>query len=202
MQKRTRWFTLIELIIVMVIIGILSVILLRTYTWISQIVFRVQQTRNVHQEVLQVSQIVQNFADNDMVDFSQYTWLATTQWLTSVLYLKGRDGSLSFYVTGECASPMISGNLILTWRCYIAMVQSWELIQLTDPNKVNIRNLVFKIIPFASESAYLSWTAYCEKDDYLHCIHKPWFRILFDAYSINYGTQWTNKVYIPFQLFY
>jgi type II secretory pathway pseudopilin PulG len=63
----------------MVIIGILSVILLKTYTWISQMTFRVQQTKNVQQEVLRLSQVMQNFADRNTIDFSQYSDLTAMQ---------------------------------------------------------------------------------------------------------------------------
>jgi len=73
MIKKRNAFTLIELMIVIVIIGLLSVILLKTYTWITEMTFRVQQTKNVHQEVLHVTQVLQNFADRDEIDFSQYS---------------------------------------------------------------------------------------------------------------------------------
>lgn len=202
LAKWKKWFTLIELVIVMAIIGILSVILLKTYTWITQMTFRVQQTKNVHQEALHLAQVMQNFADNNAIDFSAYTWLATTQWIVDALYLKGKDGTLSFYMTGDCASPVISGNLVLTWKCWIEMVQSWEVIPLTEINRVNIRNLAFKIIPFASSDDYLQKDVPCPNNDYLHCVQKPGFWLLLDAYGINYGTQWTNRVHIPLQLFF
>ena len=202
MAKWKKWFTLIELLIVMVSIGILSVILLRTYTWITQMTFRVQQTEYVHQESLHLAQLMQNFADNNSIDYSQYSWLATTQWIVSTLYLSGKDGALSFYMTGDCTSPVISSNLVLTGRCRVEMVQSGEIIPLTEINRVNIRNLAFKIIPFASSDDYLQKDAPCPHNDYLHCVNKPGFWLLLDAYGINYGTQWTNKVHIPLQLFF
>lgn len=222
---RRKWFTLIELVIVIVIIGILSVILLRTYTWISQMTFRVQQTKNVHQEVLHLSQVFQAYADRNSVDFTQYqmkylsskakTWtidlptkdlnvssLDQTQGMTSVLYLAWEDGSLAFYMTGDCSSPSLSGHLVLTGKCRVEMIQSGTTIPLTDSNRVNIRNLVFKIIPFAPSDDYLQNDAPCPNNDYLHCVHTPGFWVVLDAYGINYGTQWTNRVHIPLQLFY
>jgi hypothetical protein len=62
--------------------------------------------------------------------------------------------------------------------------------------------VVFKVIPFASSDAYLQSGAACANNDYLHCVNKPGFWLLLDAYSINYGTQWATHVHIPLQLFY
>ena len=202
MTNRRKWFTLIELVIVMAIIGILSIILLRSYTWVTEATFRVQQTKNVHQEALHLSQVMQNFADNNNIDYPAYSWLTQSQWIVSILYLKGKDGVLSFYMTGECGSPVISGNLVLTGRCRVEMSQSWQIIPLTEINRVNIRNLAFKIIPFASSDDYLQKDVPCTNNDYLHCVHKPGFWLLLDAYGVNYGTQWTNHVHIPLQLFF
>lgn len=61
--------------------------------------FRVQQTRNVHQEVLHLSQIIQNFADNNAIDFTQYTKLSLTNGIVDQLHLQGKDGTVSFFLT-------------------------------------------------------------------------------------------------------
>ncbi|MFA7717399.1 MAG: type II secretion system protein [Candidatus Absconditabacterales bacterium] len=201
-MKKIKGFTLIELIIVMVIIGILSVILLKTYTWISQMTFRVQQTKNVQQEVLRLSQVMQNFADRNTIDFSQYSDLTAMQGLTDTLYLDGEDGTLKFFASGDCNQVMTSGQLIMHGSCVLMLQQSGVMIQLTDPHKVVLGHIVFKIIPFASPDAYLQSGTVCDNNDYLHCVHKPGFRLLLDAYSINYGTQWATHVHIPLQLFY
>jgi len=90
--------TLLELIIVMAILGILFVLLLRTYNRISTVVFRVQQEKEVTQEILQISQTVQNLADRNAIDYEKYvgtgdeeqgTRLVDTNGITSVLYLSG-----------------------------------------------------------------------------------------------------------------
>jgi len=57
----------------MVILGILFVMLLNTYNRISTMVFRVQQEKEVSQEILQTSQIIQNFSDRNTIDYSKYT---------------------------------------------------------------------------------------------------------------------------------
>jgi hypothetical protein len=57
----------------MVVLGILFVMLLKTYNWISTMVFRIQQEKEVAQEMLQISQTVQNLADRNAIDYSKYT---------------------------------------------------------------------------------------------------------------------------------
>ena len=82
----------------MVILGVLFVMLLNTYNWISTMVFRVQQEKEVSQEILQTSQIIQNFADRNTIDYDKYLFADPTQnkeWIslgdtngiTDVLYL-------------------------------------------------------------------------------------------------------------------
>ena len=56
----------------MVILSVLFVLLLKTYNRISTVVFRVQQEKEVTQEVLQISQIVQNFSERNTIDYYKY----------------------------------------------------------------------------------------------------------------------------------
>ncbi|MEI7919291.1 MAG: type II secretion system protein [bacterium] len=72
-MKAKKGFTLMELMIVMVILGILFVMLINTYNRISTMVFRVQQEKEVSQEVLQISQIFQNYSDRNTIDYARYT---------------------------------------------------------------------------------------------------------------------------------
>lgn len=72
MQKKSG-FTLLELVITMAILGVFFVLLLKTYNRISTMVFRVQQEKEVSQEVLQISQIVQNFSDRNEIDYAKYS---------------------------------------------------------------------------------------------------------------------------------
>jgi prepilin-type N-terminal cleavage/methylation domain-containing protein len=65
--------TLLELLIVMAILGILFVLLLRTYNWISTMVFRIQQEKEVAQEIMQISQVVQNFSERNSIDYQKYS---------------------------------------------------------------------------------------------------------------------------------
>ena len=71
-RSATRGFTLLELLIVMSILSLLSVILFRTYTSISQIAVRTKEQQRVLQQVLYVSQVLQNTADQSVLDTGAY----------------------------------------------------------------------------------------------------------------------------------
>ena len=45
-----KWFTLIETMIVMVIVGILAVVLIESYTTISRIALKIEQEKNISEE--------------------------------------------------------------------------------------------------------------------------------------------------------
>jgi len=206
---KKRWFTLLELIIVMAILGILFVMLLNTYNRISTMVFRVQQEKEVTQEILQISQIIQNFSDRNTIDYTKYSGtgslssLVSTQWITDVLYLSGQDGEISFFASGGCVDPAVEYSL--TWTasgCSLYMMSNGKQIELINTKKIAISKVIFKIIPFASQQQYLDSDSLCQTWNYLHCINTPWFRMIFKAYSINYWKQFATHVVIPFQQFF
>lgn len=201
-MKKASWFTLVEILIVLVLVGILSAILFRSYTRISQVAFRVQQTKRVHQELLSLSQILQNFVDRNTIDYSKYASgeLLRTQWIVSDLYLSGQDGSLHIFTTGDCLlswSKLISRDI-----CSLVLQQSGTSLVLNDSHSALLRMPVFKIFPFASTDAYLQQEAVCPQQDYLHCVQTPGFWFLFTIYSSNYNEERSNKVRIPGQLFF
>ena len=189
----------------MVILGILIVMLLNTYNWISTMVFRVQQEKEVTQEVLQISQLFQNFSDRNTIDYLKY-WsgdLIKTQWITDILYLSGQDGEISFFATGDCIDPAVeyvfTGGLS---GCSLYMTMHGKTIELINTKKIIMSKVLFKVIPFASSQQYIDSDGLCEEWNYLHCLNAPWFRMMFKAYSINYGKQWASHVTVPFQQFF
>jgi len=204
---KKKWFTLLELIIVMAILGILFVLLLRTYNRIATMVFRVQQEKEVAQEILQISQLVQNYSDRNMLDYTKYGSgdLVGTQWITDVLYLTGQDGEIQFYSTGTCVEPAVeyslTGALASSW-CSLYMVTKGKTIELINTKKIAISKVIFKLIPFASEQQYLDSDSLCTEWNYLHCLNAPWFRMIFKAYSSSYWKQWATHVTVPFQQFF
>jgi len=207
-MRRRSWFTLLELIIVMAILGILFVLLLRTYNRIATMAFRVQQEKEVTQEILQISQLIQNFADRNTIDYPTYYavssgWLVDTQWITDVLYLSGQDGNISFFASGVCVEPALEYVLPGAWSgCSLYMMSNTTPIELINSKKIAISNVIFKIIPFASQEQYINSDLLCATGEYLHCLNTPGFRVIFKAYSINYGRQWATHVMVPFQQFF
>ena len=80
-----------ELMIVIGIISVLSVILFRTFATMSELAFRIEQEKNVTQEIISISQILQNYADKNTIDYEKYTTLTETNGLSDTLYLSGQD---------------------------------------------------------------------------------------------------------------
>jgi prepilin-type N-terminal cleavage/methylation domain-containing protein len=65
-------FTLIEITLVVAIIGLLAGVLFKTYITMSQISFRVEQQKIVNQELLFVTQTLQNLANRNNIDYKRY----------------------------------------------------------------------------------------------------------------------------------
>lgn len=170
-------------------------------------VFRVQQEKEVAQEILQVSQLIQNFSDRNTIDYSKYnpvsaTGLLATQWITDILYLTGQDGQLRFFSSGtNCIEPTTEYVSNQTW-CSLYMMDDSLVKELINTKKIAISKIVFKIIPFASDEQYLNISSLCEEGNYLHCLNAPGFRMIFKAYSVNYGRQRATHVVVPFQQFF
>lgn len=208
-MKAKKGFTLLELIIVMMILGILFVLLLRTYNRVATMVFRVQQEKEVAQEILQISQIIQNYSDRNTIDYPKYLWawgpsLLSSLGIADVLYLTGQDGEISFFSSGvTCVEPALEYvPLGSSSGCSLYMKKDNVAIEIINPKKIAISKVIFKIIPFASDEQYLNSVWLCQEGNYLHCLNAPGFRMLFKAYSVNYGRQRATHVVVPFQQFF
>ncbi len=206
-MKISKWFTLIETLIVVVIIWILSVILMRTYTFVSQISFRIQQEKNVTQETLFLSQIIQNLSDKNSIDYDRYSselwqwYLISKSWFTNILYLSGQDWKIEIYSTWTCIDPWTNIEILTWWyQCYIQLIKNWETSNITNPQTVYISKTIFRITPYDSSTNYLDWISSCT--NYISCIHKPWFFMIAKSYSPTYNKKRYNKIQIPIQQFF
>jgi len=73
----------------------LVVILFRAYNSISQVTFRSQQEKNIQQEMIWISQTLQNIADNHSIDFDSYNLETTNE----KLFLSGKTEKIIITTT-------------------------------------------------------------------------------------------------------
>lgn len=210
MIKKKHWFTLIELLISMVVVCVLFVVLLSTYSWISRVWFKIEQEKNVYQEILQLTQLLQNISDNNDIDFDAYTAdannnLYNNSWLVDILYLSGKAGKIKIFSSWLCLNPdQIDAKVGFSWGYCSLYINDWDNEeQLVNNRTSNITKPYFKIIPFASEQKYIDDVSVLCPDNYLNCINKHWFWIFTNFYNWAYKKNiWELNVNIPLQLFY
>lgn len=195
-------FTLIELLIVICILGIFSVVLFRTYKTISDIAFRVEQQKKVNEEFLFVSEVLQNFANRNSIDFTKYNEsLGTTSWFTERLYLSWEDWNVEIYSSWNCVdfSQIPDFSNLQSW-CSL-FLKTWaeaNPIKLTS-DSVYFSKAKFKIIPYSA--SYYEWTE-C-KTNYFACINDDWFWLFVDIYPKHYSEDlWANDIHLLVQHFF
>ena len=215
MKRKTaiKWFTLLEMMIVIVIVWILAVVLTESYITISRTALRIEQEKNISEESLVLTQIFQSVADEATIDYEKY-WskLQDSNWFTWTLYLTWWQWSwTSIYTTGDCLDldknfesnedGNISQSILDYTGCYLAMKQ-WEEneeTQLTIPWNVVISKVMFRIIPFDSDENY--FTLEDTNHIVINDVHQPAFWMFIHLYAPLYQPTWTNKIDLPLQLF-
>jgi len=72
----------------------LAGIIIKTYTTISQVSFRLQQEKEIAKEALVLSQVLDNLAQSTTIDYEQYqsSDLVANNGVVDTLYLKGDNG--------------------------------------------------------------------------------------------------------------
>jgi len=198
-------FTLIELLIVIVILGILTFVLFSAYNKISEISFRVEQERRVNEELLFLSEVLQNFANRNSIDFDQYgTGLVDMKWFTWTLYLSWEDGKFSIYTSWSCveySKTPTSGHLD-GW-CSFYFSSGDKVVKLTN-DSVYFSQAKFKIIPYSDDyfSSELNGAELCETN-YFACVNDDWFWLFTDVYPRAYTTWvWSNNIHVLVQHFF
>jgi prepilin-type N-terminal cleavage/methylation domain-containing protein len=71
-MQNHKAFTLIEVIIVTLILGLLAGLLLNTYVTMTKIAFRVQQEKSMTEQIVYVMQVIQNLAEKNTIDYVRY----------------------------------------------------------------------------------------------------------------------------------
>lgn len=197
-------FTLIELLIVIVILGILTLVLFSAYNKISEISFRVEQERKVNEELLFLSEVLQNFANRNSIDFEKYeNILASSKWFTWVLYLSWEDGQFSIYTSWNCADYSVaptSGNLD-GW-CSFFFGSNDKIVQLTN-DSVYFSQARFKIIPYSDKYFAPDGEAVSCETNYFACVNDDGFWLFTDVYPRFYNTWvWSNNIHVLVQHFF
>lgn len=197
-------FTLVEILIVVVLFGLLSGIILKTYTTITKVAFRMEQDKELAKETLVLSQVLQNIAAEATIDYSQYRDLKNTNGITDTLYLTGgqRTGT-QLFSTWNCEDARNLYNEKYRENkdqnadfssCKLMLQKGDQEFALLGTGKFLQSRMQFKVIPYASALESLEWWT---------TPAKPWFWILGAVYSPFYDPQKrSNSSILPIQLFF
>lgn len=221
-KTKLKGFTLLEMLIVMVIIGILAVVLTEAYITISKVALRVEQEKNLSEESLILTQTFQAISDEATIDYDAYIEneinLSERKWFTNILYLTWWQWSwTSIYTTWweNCLEldnnfPMEDGtypdyskkiqNALSGCDLVLKQWEDGEEISLMTQWKVIASKVMFKIIPYDTDENYFdnasSW------DIIVNDIHQPAFWMFIHLYASLYQPYGTNKIEQPLQLFF
>ena len=220
---KKNWFTLAEILIVVILFWMLAGIIMKTYTTISQVSFRIQQEKEIAKEALVLSQVLDNLAQSTTIDYEKYKSsdldLVATNGIVDTLYLRGDTGKYQISSINTCLtdqefdeqaekSEPKTENQKEETPCQLSFTgttQNWETNHLLlDGKNFKLSKMQFKIIPFIWKSA-LKEKLQSENPDLnkLPQDWKPAFWILGTLYSNYYNPQKrTNNISLPLQLFF
>lgn len=227
MKKRA--FTLVEIIIVVILFWLLSWVILKVYTTITQVSFRIGQDKQLAKESLVLEQVLDNIAQTATIDYDKYKKqvegipgadvLIDNKGITDVLYLTWWNWTgTSISSTWDCAETTILEDLekyeeFLSWTknkegyipCQLILSKEWEepIILLGDWG-FQVSNVTFKIIPYLSSVEIIDrlWKEGADLSK-IPPQWKPGFWILWAVYSEFYHPKkWATNSIIPIQFFY
>ena len=217
---KKNWFTLAEILIVVILFWMLAGIIIKTYTTISQVSFRLQQEKEIAKEALVLSQVLDNLAQSTTIDYEQYqsSDLVANNGIVDSLYLKGDNGdeyqisSINTCLTDQELYEQAEKSELKTENqkeetpCQLSFTgttKDWKTSHLLlDGKNFKLSKMQFKIIPFI-------WKEDLKKNLKKNLASdtpqdwKPAFWILGTLYSNYYNPQKrTNNISLPLQLFF
>lgn len=195
----------------------LAGIIIKTYTTISQVSFRLQQEKEIAKEALVLSQVLDNLAQSTTIDYDQYKSsdldLVATNGIVDTLYLSGDTGKYQISSINTCLtdqefdeqaekSEPKTKNQKEEAPCQLLLIssnQDWETTHLLlDGKNFKLSKMQFKIIPFIWKEDLKKNLASETPQDW-----KPAFRLLGTLYSHFYNpNKWTNNISLPLQFFF
>ena len=215
---KKNWFTLAEILIVVILFWMLAGIIMKTYTTISQVSFRIQQEKEIAKEALVLSQVLDNLAQNTTIDYEKYqsSDLVANNGIVDTLYLSGDGGKYQISSINTCLtdkefdkqaekSKPKTENQKEETPCQLSFTgttKDWKTSHLLlDGKNFKLSKMQFKIIPFiwkAKLKEKLETDASETPQDW-----KPAFWILGTLYSHYYNpNKWTNNISLPLQFFF
>ena len=194
----------------------LAGIIIKTYTTISQVSFRLQQEKEIAKEALVLSQVLDNLAQSTTIDYDQYKSsdldLVATNGIVDTLYLSGDTGKYQIssintcltdqelYEQAEKSEPKTKNQKEeAPCQLLLTTTQDWKTTHLLlDGKNFKLSKMQFKIIPFIwKEDLKKNLASETPKD------WKPAFWILGTLYSHYYNpNKWTNNISLPLQFFF
>ena len=218
---KKNWFTLAEILIVVILFWMLAGIIMKTYTTISQVSFRIQQEKEIAKEALVLSQVLDNLAQNTTIDYEKYqsSDLVANNGIVDTLYLSGDSGKYQISSSASCTKDnKMTTNLETpdqrteqsknqkTCELLLTTTTGGKTIEnsLLDGKNFKLSKIQFKIIPFIWKSE-LKKSLQAENPDLrkLPQDWKPAFRLLGTLYSNYYNPKKrTNNISLPLQLFF
>lgn len=216
---KKNWFTLAEILIVVILFWMLAGIIIKTYTTISQVSFRLQQEKEIAKEALVLSQVLDNLAQSTTIDYGKYqsSDLVANNGVVDTLYLKGDNAdeyqisSINTCLTDQELYEQAEKSELKTENqkeetpCQLSFTgttKDWKTSHLLlDGKNFKLSKMQFKIIPFiwkAKLKEKLETDASETPKDW-----KPAFWILGTLYSHYYNpNKWTNNISLPLQFFF
>ena len=222
---KKNWFTLAEILIVVILFWMLAGIIMKTYTTISQVSFRIQQEKEIAKEALVLSQVLDNLAQSTTIDYEKYqsSDLVANNGIVDTLYLSGDAGKYQISSSKSCKeddkiTEKLENSDLSTEKsedlnpCQLLLTttiggQTTTGNALLDGKNFKLSKIKFKIIPFIWKKE-LKGKLQSEKSENpdlneLPQDWKPAFRLLGTLYSNYYNPQKrTNNISLPLQLFF
>lgn len=152
-NKINKAFTLIELLIATVIVGILATVMFQVYITISNISVRIESEKLLQSETMFLVQNLQNLSDSQQINLSGYyddwiseTDLKTANWVVDKLYFTGWKYSELYLSWTNCDSSK-NCEVVLGYD------EAWtkKYVSITDSKKAYLTNLKFKLSSYSWE---------------------------------------------------
>ena len=200
----------------------LAGIIMKTYTTISQVSFRIQQEKEIAKEALVLSQVLDNLAQSTTIDYEKYqsSDLVANNGIVDTLYLSGDARKYQISSSDSCKeddkiteklenSDQSTEQSENQKNCQLLLTTTigGQTTSLLDGQNFKLSKIKFKIIPFIwkRELKGKLQSENSENTDLneLPQDWKPAFRLLGTLYSNYYNPQKrTNNISLPLQLFF